>query len=86
MVAFFAKLGRISAHKYSTTDRSKEIPKGQEINNAYQKSSFGIVHVRTDGKRVLVATHSGKPKEKESYAFDVDDRGEVSFGAEPSVL
>jgi hypothetical protein len=57
-------------------------PKESPIHNAYQKTAFGIVHVRTDGQRVLVVTHSGSDK-KESYAFRVDAQGEVAF--EPEV-
>jgi hypothetical protein len=67
MVAFFRRLSR------------KDTP----IHNAYQKTAFGIVHVRTDGNRVLVVTHSGKDDKKEAYAFGVDDRGEIAF--EPDV-
>ncbi len=40
---------------------------------------FGIVHVRTDGERVTVATHSAKDDQKESYAFSVGDAGEITF-------
>jgi hypothetical protein len=47
--------------------------------NAYRKTAFGIVHVRTDGERVLVSTHSGKDDTKESYAFRVSKLGEVAF-------
>ena len=54
--------------------------------NGYIKQSFGIVHVRTDGQRVLVATHSGKDDRKESYVFHVDERGDVKFSEEPSIL
>jgi len=43
------------------------------------------VHVRTDGRRVLVATPSGKEDKRESYAFAVDGRGAVTF-EEPSVI
>ncbi|HMJ16317.1 MAG TPA: MBL fold metallo-hydrolase [Polyangiaceae bacterium] len=45
----------------------------------YQKKQFGIVHVRTNGQRVLVATHSGKSDQKESYVFTVNERGDVAF-------
>ena len=45
----------------------------------YTKTEFGIVHVRTDGKRVLVATNSGRDDKKEAYAFFVDDRGDITF-------
>lgn len=33
----------------------------------------------TDGKRVLVVTHSRKDEMKESYAFTVDAHGNVAF-------
>ncbi len=49
------------------------------IRNAYEKLQFGIVHVRTDGERVLVATHSGKDDQKESYAFRVDEQGGITW-------
>ncbi len=54
--------------------------------NAYSKSSFGIVHVRTDGERVLVATHSGKEDQKESYVFHVDERGDIEFEEKPRII
>jgi beta-lactamase superfamily II metal-dependent hydrolase len=47
--------------------------------NAYRKRAFGIVHIRTDGERVMVATHSGKEDLKESYAFRVAADGGISF-------
>jgi len=75
-VAFFERVGL--AHIYPLTETKQE---GQRIEtaNAYIKKSYGIVHVRTDGKRVLVASHSGKPEQKESYAFQVDDEGQIEF-------
>ena len=86
MVAFFQRLGRISAHRYAPSDRYRELPEGTEYNNAYNKLAFGIVHVRTDGERVLVATHSGKAKDKESYAFTVSAQGDVAFEEEVRVV
>ncbi|WP_375773239.1 hypothetical protein NR798_20960 [Archangium gephyra] len=35
--------------------------------------------MRTDGERVLVATHSGKQEMKEGYVFRVDANGRISF-------
>jgi hypothetical protein len=52
----------------------------------YAKSSFGIVHVRTDGERVLVATPSGKFDQKEAYAFRVGSNGAITFEETPEVL
>jgi beta-lactamase superfamily II metal-dependent hydrolase len=45
---------------------------------AFSRSAYGIVHVRTDGKRILVFTHTGKRDLKEAYAFTID-----AIGAEP---
>jgi hypothetical protein len=45
----------------------------------YTKTQYGIVHVRTDGKRVLVVTNSGRDDKKEAYSFDVNERGEIQF-------
>jgi len=36
---------------------------------AFSRKSFGIVKVRTDGRRMLVFTYSGKDDMKEAYAF-----------------
>ena len=82
MVAFFRRLGTIEARRVADgepTDLGR-------IPRAYQKSAHGIVHVRTDGERVLVATHSGKDDQKESYAFRVDSLGEVTFEEKPRIL
>ncbi|MDP9194439.1 MAG: MBL fold metallo-hydrolase [Acidobacteriota bacterium] len=49
------------------------------LRNAHEKTTFGIVHVRTDGRRVLVATHSGEAKKKESYVFTIGDDGKITF-------
>ena len=49
----------------------------------FERTNFGIVHVRTDGERVLVFTHSGKEGTNEAYAFtvsrDANDRRVVTF-------
>jgi beta-lactamase superfamily II metal-dependent hydrolase len=81
MVAFFRRLGAIHALKLDEDGGD-----GEDLGNlmnAYQKTSFGIVHVRTDGERVLVVTHSGKDNQKEGYAFRVDANGSIDM--EPKV-
>ena len=45
----------------------------------FERTNFGIVHVRTDGSRVLVFTHSGKEGMKEAYRLDVDGRHRVKL-------
>lgn len=37
----------------------------------FERTNFGIIHVRTDGERVLVFTHSGKRGLNEAYRFRV---------------
>jgi len=46
---------------------------------AFERTNFGIVHVRTDGERVLALTHSGKEGMNEAYRFTVSTTGEVKF-------
>jgi beta-lactamase superfamily II metal-dependent hydrolase len=84
MVAFFRRLGRLRGKQVG--DEGKVKGEEFEINNAYEKSAFGIVHVRTDGERVLVTTNSGKDDQKETYAFRVDPRGEVEFEEKADIV
>jgi hypothetical protein len=78
MVAFFKKHGLVQMQKRSMKTQNLT---GQpfDVRNAYEKTQFGIVHVRTDGERVLVATHSGREDKKEMYVFRVDANGSVDF-------
>ena len=84
MVAFFERLGEIEATQIT--------PSGGHggflgrIHNAYRKKAFGVVHIRTDGERVLVATHSGRDDQKESYAFRVDGQGTITFEKETRII
>ncbi len=38
---------------------------------AFERTNFGIIHIRTDGERVLIFTHSGKKGMNEAYVFTV---------------
>ena len=76
MVAFMQRLGTIEMREVKNGKAAKEATR---IVNAYQKTAFGIVHVRTDGERVLVSTHSGRDDMKESYAFRVSKVGDIAF-------
>jgi beta-lactamase superfamily II metal-dependent hydrolase len=84
MVAFFKRHGLVSMQKYT----AKGNPSGKpfDVRNAYEKTTFGIVHVRTDGERVLVATHSGREDKKEAYAFRTDANGAIAFEPTPKML
>ena len=45
----------------------------------FERTNFGIIHIRTDGERVLVFTHSGKEGMREAYRFTVDANHSVRF-------
>jgi beta-lactamase superfamily II metal-dependent hydrolase len=87
MVAFFNQVGNFFRKTGSGAADFEEIKelytkrsKGmQRVRNAYAKSQFGIVHARTDGKRLLVITHSGKATGKELYTFTVGKNGKVTL-------
>ena len=65
LAAFFKKIGY--------TDH----PKKERKFFAFERTEFGIVHIRTNGNRVLVFTHSGKINLKEAYAFSIDKSGRL---------
>ena len=46
-----------------------EDPKG--MFHGFERTNFGIIHIRTDGKRILVFTHSGKKGLNEAYRYKV---------------
>lgn len=46
---------------------------------AFERTNFGIAHIRTDGRRVLAFTHSGKEGMNEAYRFNVSPSGEAVF-------
>ena len=41
----------------------------------FSRTAYGIVHVRTDGKRILVFTHSGQKDLKEAYCYLMEQEG-----------
>jgi beta-lactamase superfamily II metal-dependent hydrolase len=49
----------------------------QKTFHGFERTNFGIIHIRTDGERVLVFTHSGKQGMNEAYRFTVDKRHRV---------
>ena len=68
LAAFFSVLGYV------------DIPKkpGKKV-FAFERTNFGISHIRTDGQRVLAFTHSGEKFLNEAYGFTVSPTGEVTF-------
>lgn len=43
----------------------------------FSRAAFGIVKTRTDGKRLLVYTDSGKTDQKEAYCYTLDANGQI---------
>jgi beta-lactamase superfamily II metal-dependent hydrolase len=61
---------------FSGVPKKDEDPPG--MFQGFERTNFGIIHLRTDGERVLVFTHSGKRGLNEAYRFSVtvDSTGE----------
>jgi beta-lactamase superfamily II metal-dependent hydrolase len=74
MVAFFSLVG--------TIERGGKPKKGADpLSNrftAFERSSFGMVKIRTNGERLLVYTNSGKKDMWEAYAYTIDEYGKPS--------
>lgn len=56
---------------YGATSRSREDEVALPSFFGFERTNFGIIHIRTDGERVLVFTHSGKQGMREAYRFTV---------------
>jgi hypothetical protein len=57
----------------------------KDIFFGFERLNFGVIHVRTDGERVLTFTHSGKKGLNEAYRFNVTRNGAerlIAFAAE----
>ncbi len=73
LVAFFKYRGR------AVPVGAKGVPKKERSFTAFERSSYGIVHMCFNRERVLVFTHTGKRDLKEAYSFGVDRRGKAQF-------
>lgn len=49
----------------------------------FERTNFGIIHIRTDGEKVLIFTHSGRRRVNEAYVFTVkigaDGKRKIKF-------
>jgi beta-lactamase superfamily II metal-dependent hydrolase len=70
MVAFFEVVGPAQS-KPKGTAKAKDF-------FGFRRSAFGCVRMRTDGRRLLVFTDSGRRDFHEVYAYDVDAQGKVT--------
>jgi hypothetical protein len=73
LAAFFAMRGYVQDPKDPTRNFF-----------AFERTNFGIAHIRTDGERVLAFTHSGKKGFNEAYRFTVSPSGEIEFAPQVS--
>jgi beta-lactamase superfamily II metal-dependent hydrolase len=84
LVAFFSVVGAVVPEMHAMKDGKAVIEDGQAKLDpharrpffAFNRTEFGLVKVRTDGQRLLVATNSGLTTLKEAYAYDIDDLGQ----------
>jgi hypothetical protein len=58
------------------------VDKTHDAIEAFERLNFGIVHIRTDGERVLAFTHSGKEGLNEARSFSVTPTGKATFASE----
>jgi beta-lactamase superfamily II metal-dependent hydrolase len=82
LVAFFEMVGttNVECHKLDKDGIAMikdgaaiEIKKNKRSFFAFKRSNFGLVKIRTNGKRMLVYTNSGQTKLKEAYAYEMKD-------------
>lgn len=82
LAAFFTYRGGIKpeGHRKDANGDLEDVPAGDRkpFFFAHERLVFGVVRVRTDGERVLVATESANSNIKEAYAFLVDSGGNVT--------
>ena len=64
---------------FAAKRRSRADEKALPAYFGFERTNFGIIHIRTDGERVLVFTHSGKKGLREAYRFTVDGNHRVRF-------
>ncbi|HLL77844.1 MAG TPA: hypothetical protein VK421_21485 [Pyrinomonadaceae bacterium] len=64
---------------YSVSPRTPDDEKALPSFFGFERTNFGIIHIRTDGERVLVFTHSGKEGMREAYRFIVNGAHEIEF-------
>ena len=68
LVAFFNLEGMVRL-----TEPEKEKKRGEFL--AFSRKNYGMVNARTDGKRLLVYTDSGKSGLKEAYCYAINENG-----------
>ena len=88
MVAFFHVEGFVGPYYHAVTSNgikaiNKRFTKIVDLRKrerffSFSRSAFGIVKVRTNGKHLVVYTHSGDPRKKEVYAYQAQHLGQLA--------
>ena len=79
LVAFFQVEGWVQPelHELTATDlavhEDRTLRKAKSAFFAFSRAAYGLVQVRTDGKRLLVCTNSGQIQLKEAYAYAMEN-------------
>jgi beta-lactamase superfamily II metal-dependent hydrolase len=76
LVAFFETVGWVRPDAAKGVDGKPPEAKDRDF-FAFRRTAYGMVRVRTDGKRLLVYTNSGQSDLKEAYAYTAAAPGEV---------
>jgi ribonuclease BN (tRNA processing enzyme) len=76
LVAFFKSVGWVRPDAAKGVN-SKPPKTGDKNFFAFRRTAYGLVRVRTNGKRLLVYTNSGQTRMKEAYAYEATPAGEV---------
>jgi beta-lactamase superfamily II metal-dependent hydrolase len=89
LVAFFNMVGFVEPERHVRSGEEWIIENGRvkELSASkrtppffgFERTAFGLVKIRTDGRRVVVYTDSGNVKLKEAYAFEVSGRGTTTM-------
>jgi Metallo-beta-lactamase superfamily len=77
LVAFFEMVGWVRPDAKDGVNGKAPEAKDRDF-FAFRRTAFGLVRVRTDGKRLLVYTNSGLDTMKEAYAYTAAAPGEVT--------
>lgn len=77
-IIFNTELAAFFKYRGPSVDQ-KPSDKEEASYEGFERTNFGIIHVRTNGERVLAFTHSGKKGMNEAYRFAVAADGSVAF-------
>lgn len=78
-IIFMTELAAFFATRGYAKETDPASAKEKDEFYAFERTNFGIIHIRTDGERVVALTHSGKRGMNEAYGFTVAANGRVKM-------